>query len=174
MALLLAGSAPAAPHELSRGGDDPAFTLLGDDAAGCKAKPGALCFVPGDAATTALPTEAVAAASKRRGSVPPPRFARPSGAAATWTVEARGRLARPALAGNAVFLFYDLDDKEAIAEGHVTHLLQGHLPRGNQLGVRLSLSPEDGFRAGHSYRMRVVQLLGGKEIVLAEGELTLL
>ena len=35
-----------------------------------------------------------------------------------------------------------------------------------KVAARVSLSPEDGFRAGHTYRIRIVQLINGKEIVL--------
>jgi hypothetical protein len=38
----------------------------------------------------------------------------------------------------------------------------------------VNLSPEEGFRAGHTYRIRIVQLIGGREIVLGEGDVSLL
>ena len=42
------------------------------------------------------------------------------------------------------------------------------------LAARLTLQPSEGFHAGHTYRLRVVQLVGGKEVLLAEGDVTLL
>ena len=43
-----------------------------------------------------------------------------------------------------------------------------------KLAARVSLSPDDGFRAGHTYRIRIVQLINGREIVLAESDVSLL
>ena len=45
---------------------------------------------------------------------------------------------------------------------------------GARLAARVVLSPEDGFRAGHTYRIRVVQLINSKEIVLGESDVSLL
>jgi hypothetical protein len=39
---------------------------------------------------------------------------------------------------------------------------------------KLVLHSQDGFRAGHTYRLRVVQIVAGKEIELSSGEIGLL
>ena len=44
---------------------------------------------------------------------------------------------------------------------------------GNKLAARVTLAPDEGFRAGHTYRIRVVQLINGKELILTEGDVAL-
>ena len=93
---------------------------------------------------------------------------------APWTLEVTGTLKRPAWAGNALFLFFDLEDPDAIENRQFTALYQAPLKAGPKVAARVSLSPEDGFRPGHTYRIRIVQLINGKEIVLAESDVSLL
>jgi hypothetical protein len=76
--------------------------------------------------------------------------------------------------GNTLFLFFDLEDAEALQNRQFTALFQAPLKGGSKVSARVNLSPEEGFRAGHSYRIRIVQLLGNREIVLAEGDVSLL
>ena len=93
---------------------------------------------------------------------------------APWTLELTGTFKRPAWAGNALFLFFDLEDPDAIENRQFTALYQAPLKAGPKVAARLCLSPEDGFRPGHTYRIRVVQLISGKEIVLGESDVSLL
>ena len=44
---------------------------------------------------------------------------------------------------------------------------------GRALSARLILSPDDGIRPGHVYRLRVVQIVHSAEVLLAEGDIEL-
>ena len=66
------------------------------------------------------------------------------------------------------------DDPEALSARQFTALYQTAVKSSRSLSARLSLTGEEGFRAGRTYRVRVVQLVGGKEVLLAEGDVTLL
>jgi hypothetical protein len=113
-----------------------------------------------------------------------PRFARAASLAArdtatratdgNWTVDLCSTLKRAAVAGNTIFMFFDLDDPESLPNRQFTALYQANLKAQKTLAARLTLQPSEGFRAGHTYRLRIVQLLGGKELPLAEGDVTLL
>lgn len=91
-----------------------------------------------------------------------------------WTVQVNARLRRPAWAGNSLFVLSDAEDPEqAGASGTVTALYQAPIAAGERLIAKLRLTPDDGFRPGHTYRLRVVQLIDGVEIELAAGEFRL-
>lgn len=187
--LALAGSAAASPGDLPDPvlGDDSPLTVLDPAAAQpCALKTG-LCVVPGARSTIAVESAPVAAAgTPATGKAAPvvPRFSRAASVAAAgattptetqaWTLELSGTLKRPAWAGNALFLFFDMDDPEALPNRQFTALYQANIKAGNKLAARVTLSPDDGFRAGHTYRIRIVQLINGKEIVLQESDVSLL
>lgn len=150
-------------------------------------RPGALCWFSGSRNTIAVESTplAVAPPHKKAGSlqVLAPRFARAASLAGTgvapaatggWTLELQATLKRPAWGGNAIFLIYDAEDTEALSARQFTALYQAAIPAGPQLSARLHLTGDEGFRAGRTYRVRVVQLIGGKEILLAEGDVTLI
>jgi hypothetical protein len=171
--LLLAGQALAGPG----GADDQPATSSGSEpalwvqdaskASGCKA---GVCFKSG-AATTVL----VESGGKAR-------FSRAALAAAdgkthtsvAWTIDAGAQLKKAAVSGNTLFVFFDMADANSVKNNETTALFQAPVKAGKSLAVHLNLGTEDGFRAGHTYRMRVAQLLGGKEVVLAEGDFSLL
>jgi hypothetical protein len=90
-----------------------------------------------------------------------------------WTIEISATLRHRALAGNAVFLVYDAGNPKSLSTHEVTGAWQAKIPAGDRLAARLILSPREGFRAGHTYRIRVVQIVHGKEDVLAEGQVSL-
>jgi hypothetical protein len=197
----LAGVAAASPGDLPDTllGDDtpPPLTILdAGKSAPCAQKPG-LCVIAGARSTIAVAastsgTAAGTADKESKLAIAVPRFSRAASiassdaagtqaaAAATppegapWTVEVTGTLKHPAWAGNALFLFFDLDDPQSIENRQFTALFQAPLKAGAKLAARVSMSPDDGFRAGHSYRLRVVQLINGREIVLGESDLSLL
>jgi hypothetical protein len=98
----------------------------------------------------------------------------PSDNSQPWTLAIDGTLKRAAYAGNTLFLFFDLEDPEALANRQFTALFQAPMKAGAKVSARVNLSPEEGFRAGHTYRIRIVQLIGGREIVLGEGDVSLL
>ena len=90
-----------------------------------------------------------------------------------WQIALSGHLRRSSWAGNALFVFFDIHDANAIEEHRYTALYQMGVPRTTQLAAALTLSPDDGFEPGHTYRLRIAQLINGKEVVLAETDLTL-
>jgi len=198
LAVVAAGPAWAAPGDLpSDLPADPAdpsgdrgepLTLLAPSPARACVKAGAVCWFATARTTIAVeatPTPVEPPARKSAAPVPVlPRFARAASLAGTtisgpaasgaWTVEVAATLKRPAYAGNTIFLLFDAGDPEALSARQFTGLYQATVKAGSRLAARLILSPDEGFRAGHTYRLRVVQLIGNREILLAEGDATLL
>jgi hypothetical protein len=168
--MVCGGVAGAKPGEMR---DEEVFELLDAASTGrsCLAK-GGVCATAGAAQTAAVEGTAVASVGKRGAAAPAPAFARAAPGQA-WTLELDARLSRPAVQGNTLFLFYDMSDPESIAAHEVTMLQQRSVPPGKAVAARVRLTPEDGFVAGHSYRVQVVQLIGGKELVLAQGDFAL-
>lgn len=192
----LAGTAAANPGDpFESGSDDAPLTILDPaTATPCAQKPG-ICINAGARSTIAVASAPMAAAAgtadkQSKAAIVVPRFSRAASVAASdgtqtaaavtpaesapWKLELSGTLKRPAWAGNALFLFFDLEDPDAIENRQFTALYQAPLKAGPKLAARVSLSPEDGFRPGHTYRIRVVQLINGKEIVLGESDVSLL
>ena len=192
----LAGAAAATPGDpFDSGHDDAPLTILDPaTAAPCPQKPG-LCINAGARSTIAVASAPMAAAAgsadkSSKAAIVVPRFSRAASVAASdgtqtaaavtppenaaWTLALSGTLKHPAWAGNALFLFFDLEDPDSIENRQFTALYQAPLKAGPKLAARLVLSPEDGFRPGHSYRIRVVQLINAKEIVLGETDVSLL
>lgn len=190
--LSFAGASAAKPGDLmdTLHNDESPLTVLDPSTAQpCALKTG-LCIVAGARSTVAVasaPVAAVATPVSNPAKAAPvvPRFSRAASVASAdgagsssdtgnWTLELDGTLKHPAWNGNAVFLFFDLDDPEALPNRQFTALYQAPIKAGPKLAARVNLSPDEGFRAGHTYRIRVVQLIGGKEIVLVEGDVSLL
>src|SRR5262249_2641277 len=121
-------------------------------------------------------------ASTAGGKAPPvvPRFQRAAAAEGSsapsgpWAVTLSANLKKPAWNGNALFIFFDLDDPSALENRQFTAMYQAAVKAGPRLGVKVAVSPDEGFRAGHTYRLRIVQLINGKEILLCEGDLSLI
>jgi hypothetical protein len=183
--LAMAGTAAASPGDLGPrpGSDDaPVAVLEGAGAPSCAMKSG-LCLQAGAHSTLAVASAPVAAAigGERPGKAPPvvPRFERAaaaegsSSASGPWTLALAANLKKAAWNGNALFLFFDLEDPQAVETKQVTALYQAPIKAGSKLAARVTLAPDDGFRAGHTYRIRVVQLINGKEVVLTEGDVAL-
>ena len=193
----LTGTAAAGPGDLldTVHTEEAPLTILDPaTATPCPQKPG-LCINAGARSTITVASAPVAAAAgpadkQSKAAIVVPRFSRAASVAASdgtqtaaattpsendpWTLEISGTLKRAAWAGNALFLFFDLEDANAIENRQFTALFQAPLKAGPKLGARVVLSPEDGFRPGHTYRVRVVQLINGKEIVLGESDVSLL
>jgi len=172
-------SALAAPGD---GDEQPRLQILDSTAAPstCVSSDG-LCLAPGAAATVAMGPSDTAVAGRAAGEQVP-RFVRVPAPGAShaavgddvpWTVDVVGTMRRPALAGNALFILYDAQDERAVAEREVTALWQAPIHAGTSVAARLLLSGDDGFRSGHTYRLQVAQLIGGKQVVLTEGTLRL-
>jgi len=193
----LAGVAGASPGDLPDivHTDAPPLTILDPaTATPCPQKPG-ICINAGARSTITVASAPVAAAAgpadkQSKSAIVVPRFSRAASVAASdgtqtasattpsesapWTLELTGTLKRPAWSGNALFLFFDLEDAESIENRQFTALFQAPVKAGPKVAARVCLSPEDGFRPGHTYRVRIVQLINGKEIVLGESDVSLL
>jgi hypothetical protein len=101
-----------------------------------------------------------------------PRYARME-RSQDWRIALSGHLRRTSWAGNALFVFFDASDANAMADHRYAALYQTSIPRTTQLAAGLALSPDDGFQPGHTYRLRIAQLIDGKEVVLAETDFAL-
>ena len=141
----------------------------------CATAAGAVCWSsPARVDVSGEPTAAVGL----RGGVEEARFTLRriedgAGGDPSWSVEVDAHLRRRALAGNALFILYDLEDPGAIERREVTALWQGAVASGDWVAAKLLFTADDGFRPEHSYRLRIAQLLNSHEVVLAEGELRL-
>ena len=140
---------------------------------------GTVCFRAASPSTVALPGSMMAAIGEP-GAPSVAHFARRHAAALAartddtpWTLRLDAWLRRPAHAGNMLFVVYDADDARAIARHEVTALHQARVAGGKTVCAELRLSPTDGVAAGRHYRVRLVQLLHGKEVILADGEVAL-
>lgn len=87
-----------------------------------------------------------------------------------WVVEIYGIFAKAAVGGNAQFIFSDVQDSKASKSREVVGIYQATVKAGGNVSARIRLSPEEGFRAGRQYRAHIAQLIGGKEVLLAEGD----
>ncbi|MFO0577028.1 MAG: hypothetical protein U1A78_23740 [Polyangia bacterium] len=184
-ALMLAvGSAPGISHAGpgETGQDAPVVAVLAGSDVACPVR-GNLCVRAGAPSTQPVGTLLSATLGAHGLSWDAPRFVRvfsselstrSAADAVPWTVQVNARLHRPAWAGNSLFILSDAEDPEqAGASGLVTALYQAPIAAGERLIAKLRLTPDDGFRPGHTYKLRVVQLIEGVEIELAAGELRL-
>jgi hypothetical protein len=197
----LAAPAAAKPGDLPdvlHAEEAPLTILDPATATPCAVKPG-LCVIAGSRSTIAVASSAGAAAAagpadkQSKSAIAIPRFSRAASVAAAtdgaatqtaaatspsegspWTIEVTGTLKRASWAGNALFLFFDLEDAASLDNRQFTALYQAPVKASPKIAARVSLAPEDGFRPGHTYRLRIVQLINGKEIVLAESDVSLL
>jgi hypothetical protein len=177
--VVLAGTATADPGELvaSRGGGDAGPLQVLDSAPACNLKSG-LCLSAGAASTVAVASAPVASAiadsSSAKQAPVVPRFERAASSdGAPWTLTFAANLKKPALRGNALFVFFDLEDRGSIENREYTALYQAPLKPGPKVAARVALAPDEGFHAGHTYRIRVIQLINNKEVVLTEGDVAL-
>lgn len=178
LGLAAAAEVPTAFAAPGDGDEQSRLTILDNGssqaAAVCAGREG-LCFVSGAASTVSTPPVATAVAG-HGGADLVPRFVRTGnnlGDEDAWTVDVSGNLRRAALSGNALFIIYDAKDEKAFAEHEVTALWQAPVHSGNTVAARLMLTPDDGFRSGHTYRVRMAQIIQGKQVVLGEGSLYL-
>lgn len=105
--------------------------------------------------------------------VPSPIFKRRGDAKGDWVVDLYGAFKTPALAGNAQFVFSDIQDSKASKARVVTAMYQIPIKAGGSVSTRVRLSPDEGFHAGRGYHAQIVQLISGKEVILAEGDFQL-
>jgi hypothetical protein len=116
---------------------------------------------PSTLAEASLPTASLATDAST------PVFARRANTT-QWTLTLDANLRRTSWKGNALFLIYDADDHEAVANHEVTALYQAPIGSGRSVGARLILDADEGIRVGHTYLIRIVQLINNAEVLLAE------
>lgn len=91
----------------------------------------------------------------------------------SWSVDVSAALRRSSWRGNAMFAFYDADDQDAVAADRYAALYQADVERSKELNAHVHLSPASGFVPGHTYHMRIQQMIHGDTVVLAEADLRL-
>ena len=134
---------------------------------------GALCIKAGAPSTIKVGSAASAASGREVPVVPGFQRADKTAGGGDWTFDLSATLLRPAISGNTLFLIYDGEDPNAVRNHEVTVLYQATVRGGKTLNARLAVSPDDGVYPGHTYRIRVVQLVSGREVLLAEGDVAL-
>jgi hypothetical protein len=184
--LLLSNLAAARPGAVAGGedGESHLTILQPPQTRPCVAR-GTVCFFAAEGTTLAADSGSFTTVSKRHS----PATVRPSFSRTSTTTDEKGKqllrdqpwqllltamLRRPAWAGNAVVVVYDLDNPTALATRTIMGLYQALIPAGRSFGAQLSLSPGDGYQEGRTYRVQVLQLIQGKEILLAESDITLM
>jgi len=91
-----------------------------------------------------------------------------------WRLDLLINFAPRNLRGAVILIAYDADDAQAIANRETTRLWNMTLDPFAHVAVRLTLDPNgSGFRRGHTYLLRAVQLLGSREKILAHGTVRL-
>lgn len=90
-----------------------------------------------------------------------------------WQLEIVARFKDPSAVAPINVVVLDKDDPDAIANKEAVMILDVYTQPTKLLAMRFDLRPEDGFVAGHSYLLRLVQTANGQETVLAEGSVNL-
>ena len=146
------------------------IALVPVDAARAKdcAKSGQICFYAGDSSTTFVAPNTLTRAA----------LASANGAAKAdrhqpWQLQLVAPLRQRSVQGTVMIVIYDREDPKAVQNREVTVLWDFKSIATKLLGVSARLDPEDGFQAGHTYLFRVTQILGKREVVLAEGDVKL-
>jgi hypothetical protein len=92
-----------------------------------------------------------------------------------WTFNIMAFLSKDPGGADLNLVFYDKDDKEAQKKFEPIQSIQIGTTKGGRV-IKLSeisLTTDLGFAGGKTYLVRATQLKGGKEVVLAETQLTL-
>jgi hypothetical protein len=165
--LVMTGVAWAEP-----GGDPTAALTIVQPPEGrtCGARSGVCLYA--SRPTIAVEGASAPVAARKSAAAPVTQFAR-GDKSGPWLVELQATLKHAAVAGNALFVIFDEEDPHAVENHEYTAMYQTSIHSGRALDAKFAFHPDEGFRAGHTYRVRVAQLIGGKELVLTEAELTL-
>jgi hypothetical protein len=107
------------------------------------------------------------------------RFARANStraqaADAPWVLEADAHLAADARHGSAEVVIFDLSEDPRAIQNHTAMSISAvELPASANVTTRLVLSPNDGYVAGRTYDVQIVQRLAGVHRVVAQGSVVL-
>ena len=86
-----------------------------------------------------------------------------------WQVEMVARFRARSDRGPIIVAVFDRDDRESIERKEAKALWNVSMNPGRDLGMHFLLTPEEGFEPSHTYLLRVVQVQGVRDRVLAEG-----
>lgn len=98
---------------------------------------------------------------------------RPTGEPAFWQAELVARLKSRTTAEPIIVAILDYADPEGMARKEATAVWQVTSSPVQDLGMRFVFSSDNGFQSNHTYLLRVVQGVGAKERILAEGNFLL-
>lgn len=90
-----------------------------------------------------------------------------------WQAELVARFEGRSQKAPVIVAFFDRDDQESIIENTPMIVWTVTMDPGRDLGMRLLLTPQDGFVASRTYTVRVVQVVDGSVRSLAEGDVHL-
>ncbi len=127
----------------------------------------AMCKIKGKVCVRAAPS------MEASGSEALPAIKRGSANKGDWVIDLYINGKKPALAGTAQFIFSDVEESKSSKSRDVTALYQQTLKAVAGHSARARLSNDEGFRAGRTYHVYIAQQVGGKEVVLAEGDFQL-
>ena len=88
-------------------------------------------------------------------------------------MEVYGIFAKPAVGGNAGFIFSDVQDSKASKSRGSWGIYQASVKAGTNVSGARPLSPEEGFRPAVGIGRTIAWIIGGKEDALAERRLQL-
>ena len=91
----------------------------------------------------------------------------------TWHLEMIARLRARTTTEPIIVAVLDYTDPDGMARKEATAVWQIDSAPVKDLGMRFVFAAEDGFKAKHTYQVRVVQGLGANEKLLAEGNFLL-
>jgi len=87
-----------------------------------------------------------------------------------WEIQFVANLAPKNMNGNVMFLVFDREDPTAVARHTYVGMWEATMSPFHFVGAQLRLDPEsEGFHATHTYLLRIVQRLGPREVLLAQG-----
>jgi len=92
---------------------------------------------------------------------------------AAWEIQFVAPLNPRNVKGNVMFIAYDREDPTAPARRAYSALWEATMDPFRVVAARLTLDPNEGFRATHTYLLRIVQVWNGREVILAQGSFRL-
>ncbi len=87
-----------------------------------------------------------------------------------WEIQFVANLTPKNLNGNVMFMIFDREDPTAVSRHTYVAMWEATMSPFHFVGAQLRLDPEsEGFHATHTYLLRIVQRLGPREVLLAQG-----